>query len=350
MTQHKCGTCRYFEEGGFAGSGRCGHPLRKNIQHMVLVRKSELACRTDWANDLWEAKEGAEPVPISSSPRFNQEELNGDVKRQYTDRVTAVSVTTAPNPSVDRGMSQERQAPVQRPAEVRREAPVERTGPEPSSYDPRRHVASSTVTEQPDTPANPPRSERAFPDEIDRPYTPAQNNRVASPPAQTQPRQFDPRPEPSRPTPQTEPAPERRNPTPSFEPAVSNRVPESRSSQARPPVQQTAADRIAARNAESDERPPVRRDPPPARPATERPIAPTSARPTFGSVPEPRPSGDELPQGRSGWTEPFAVAKPEAEPAQSREEVFEVQRVAARCRGTKRSGATSDRRGADVDA
>ncbi len=325
MTQHKCGTCRYFEEGGFAGSGRCGHPLRKNIQHMVLVRKSELACRTDWANDLWEAKVGAEPVPISSSPRFGQEELNGDVKRQFTDRVTAVSITAATNPSVDRGISHDRQSQTQRPAEVRRESPVERTDSEPSSFDPRRHVASSTITEESNTSASSPGSERTVPEAFDRPYTPVTSNRVATPPVQTERRHLETPLEPSRPAPKTEPPPERRNPTPSFEPSVSNRGSENRSPQARPPVQQTAAERIVARNAESMDRPPVRRDPPPARPGTERPPAPSSVRPTFGSVPEPRPSSDELPQGRSGWTEPFAVAKPEPEQAPTREELSDVQ-------------------------
>jgi hypothetical protein len=61
LTQRKCGTCRYFEEGGIAASGWCRHPLRQDLQHMVLVRKTELACRKDWDNDLWEATGEAVP-------------------------------------------------------------------------------------------------------------------------------------------------------------------------------------------------------------------------------------------------------------------------------------------------
>lgn len=58
MTQRKCGTCRYFEEGGIAASGWCRHPERQELQHMVLVRKTELACRDGWDHDLWEPKDG----------------------------------------------------------------------------------------------------------------------------------------------------------------------------------------------------------------------------------------------------------------------------------------------------
>jgi len=60
MTQRRCGTCRYFEEGGLAGSGWCRHPKRQGLQHMVFVRRGELACRTGWDEDLWEPREHAE--------------------------------------------------------------------------------------------------------------------------------------------------------------------------------------------------------------------------------------------------------------------------------------------------
>ena len=57
MIQRKCGTCRYFEESGIAASGWCKHPDRQDLQHMVLVRKTELACRNGWDDDLWEPAE-----------------------------------------------------------------------------------------------------------------------------------------------------------------------------------------------------------------------------------------------------------------------------------------------------
>ncbi|MCX7622836.1 MAG: hypothetical protein RMK01_08255 [Thermomicrobium sp.] len=60
MTQRRCGTCRYFEEGGLAGSGWCRHPQRQGLQHMVFVRRGELACRTGWDEDLWEPRDSHE--------------------------------------------------------------------------------------------------------------------------------------------------------------------------------------------------------------------------------------------------------------------------------------------------
>ncbi len=64
MSHRRCGTCRYFEEGGLAGSGWCRHPQRRDLQHMVLVRRSELACRTGWDQDLWEPKGEEHDLPL----------------------------------------------------------------------------------------------------------------------------------------------------------------------------------------------------------------------------------------------------------------------------------------------
>ncbi|MFW6075939.1 MAG: hypothetical protein ACOC9Y_10110 [Chloroflexota bacterium] len=68
MTQRKCGTCKYFEEGGIAASGWCRHPERQELQHMVLVRKTELACRDGWDHDLWEPKDGSGSGGNGSGP------------------------------------------------------------------------------------------------------------------------------------------------------------------------------------------------------------------------------------------------------------------------------------------
>jgi hypothetical protein len=67
VTNRKCGTCRYFEEGGIAASGWCRHPDRQDLQHMVLVRKTELACRNGWDHDLWEPKANSGTPGRSSS-------------------------------------------------------------------------------------------------------------------------------------------------------------------------------------------------------------------------------------------------------------------------------------------
>lgn len=57
MRQHKCGTCRFYQEARLANSGWCHHPQRKTTSDvMIMVRKHELACRDEWSHDLWEAR------------------------------------------------------------------------------------------------------------------------------------------------------------------------------------------------------------------------------------------------------------------------------------------------------
>lgn len=65
MSTKKCGTCLYFEDAGMASSGWCRHPNRVDIQNLVLVRKSELACRNSWDQDLWKdgSLVGANGIP-----------------------------------------------------------------------------------------------------------------------------------------------------------------------------------------------------------------------------------------------------------------------------------------------
>lgn len=57
MVKRKCGTCKFFKNAGMAGSGWCEHPQRVELQNLVMVRKSELACRNGWDQDLWQPAE-----------------------------------------------------------------------------------------------------------------------------------------------------------------------------------------------------------------------------------------------------------------------------------------------------
>jgi hypothetical protein len=70
--QQKCGTCRFFQEAGLAGSGWCHHPDRKTSSDvMIMVRRSELACRDDWSRSLWQPATGGNDdssLPFSRSP------------------------------------------------------------------------------------------------------------------------------------------------------------------------------------------------------------------------------------------------------------------------------------------
>jgi hypothetical protein len=67
----KCGTCRYFEEAGLAGSGWCHHPERKTSNDLlIMVRRNELACRDEWEHSLWESAAAAPSGP--GEPTFGR--------------------------------------------------------------------------------------------------------------------------------------------------------------------------------------------------------------------------------------------------------------------------------------
>jgi hypothetical protein len=54
LATHRCGTCFFFQEAGFAGNGWCLHADRaKSAEVRALVRRNELACRNDWGQSLW---------------------------------------------------------------------------------------------------------------------------------------------------------------------------------------------------------------------------------------------------------------------------------------------------------
>ena len=110
MVKRKCGTCRHFKDGGIAGSGWCQHQARKDIQHMVLVRKTELACRNSWDQDLWELADRPIdlqhsthiPMPVSGGqpqdiPMIQAASSSDDADRageMFTDRITSISMPT----------------------------------------------------------------------------------------------------------------------------------------------------------------------------------------------------------------------------------------------------------------
>jgi hypothetical protein len=55
VTQRKCGTCRHFLPGETGAAGQCGHPERRALLGLVIVRAQELACRRGLNDDDWEA-------------------------------------------------------------------------------------------------------------------------------------------------------------------------------------------------------------------------------------------------------------------------------------------------------
>lgn len=71
MNKRRCGTCRFFQEAGLAGSGWCHHPQRRTTSNvMIMVRRNELACRDEWSHDLWAARgqDGVAPGTVAKQP------------------------------------------------------------------------------------------------------------------------------------------------------------------------------------------------------------------------------------------------------------------------------------------
>jgi len=102
MVKRKCGTCRFFQDGGIAGSGWCNHPARRELHHMVLVRKTELGCRNNWDQDLWElapelAGEGEQSDIHIPDPQHIGATADGSPPSarhgdMFTDRLTSITV------------------------------------------------------------------------------------------------------------------------------------------------------------------------------------------------------------------------------------------------------------------
>ncbi len=116
MVKRKCGTCRHFKDGGIAGSGWCHHPARRDLHHMVLVRKTALECRNNWDQDLWEPAPGLAgepdrpdvhipepphipPPPVGASPKMSGDGApSGDM---FTDRLTSITMAAPRTPTPD---------------------------------------------------------------------------------------------------------------------------------------------------------------------------------------------------------------------------------------------------------
>ena len=79
MSKRRCGTCRFYQEAGLAGSGWCHHPQRKTTSDiMIMVRRNELACRDEWSHDLWASISSDSP---GSPSRANTGPAGGLVDR-----------------------------------------------------------------------------------------------------------------------------------------------------------------------------------------------------------------------------------------------------------------------------
>jgi hypothetical protein len=228
MVKRKCGTCRHFKDGGIAGSGWCQHQARKDIQHMVLVRKTELACRNSWDQDLWELADrpidiqtsthipmpvsGGEPQDIPVARVEASADDAGRAGEMFTDKITSISMPTR---------SQLRPSRVEAEAEMDDAASAELQDARSSVREARkrrqeqRHLErrkhQETVLQRADdlldtrNPDDPTDESIARVRASDGPLTTKHNERPQSPRSNEEPPQ--PRPEVARPTRREEPVP-----------------------------------------------------------------------------------------------------------------------------------------------
>lgn len=92
MSKRKCGSCRFFQEAGLAGSGWCHHPLRRTSSDtMIMVRRNELACRNGWSEDLWAAssEDGSDRGAITVERHASRPVVPASV-----DEIAAVALVT----------------------------------------------------------------------------------------------------------------------------------------------------------------------------------------------------------------------------------------------------------------
>jgi hypothetical protein len=98
LFKKKCGNCRFFENNNMAGSGWCRHPDRVQLNNLVMVRKTELACRNSWDVDLWEPLQAGRRINIEQPVVEAPERLPFVPAEGATDRVTDISVPLVKRP------------------------------------------------------------------------------------------------------------------------------------------------------------------------------------------------------------------------------------------------------------
>lgn len=91
--KRQCGTCRFFVEKEASGHGKCTHPKRAGTDaDLLLLRPTELACRTQWGDSLWQdPADDSDPMePKSPQQPTLPEPIAAQL--QFDDEVTSVSI------------------------------------------------------------------------------------------------------------------------------------------------------------------------------------------------------------------------------------------------------------------
>jgi len=72
VTNHKCGTCRFYEVGAQQTHGWCRNPAYPRRDDVALLRNDELACRSGWGKDFWEIRSAGQDAPEMISPLIDE--------------------------------------------------------------------------------------------------------------------------------------------------------------------------------------------------------------------------------------------------------------------------------------
>lgn len=91
--KRQCGTCRFFKEKDAGGHGKCTHPKRAGTDaDLLLLRPTELACRTKWGDSLWQDPEDESDPMKPQSPQQPTLPEPIAAQLQFDDEVTSVSI------------------------------------------------------------------------------------------------------------------------------------------------------------------------------------------------------------------------------------------------------------------
>jgi len=72
VTNHKCGTCRFYEVGAQKTHGWCRNPAYPRRDDVALLRNDELACRSGWGKDFWAASDAATGAVPPKTPMSDE--------------------------------------------------------------------------------------------------------------------------------------------------------------------------------------------------------------------------------------------------------------------------------------
>ena len=91
--KRRCGTCRFFVKKEASGHGKCTHPKRAGTDaDLLLLRPTELACRTKWGDSLWQDPEDESDPMEPKSPQQPTLPEPIAAQLQFDDEVTSVSI------------------------------------------------------------------------------------------------------------------------------------------------------------------------------------------------------------------------------------------------------------------